>query len=376
MKLAIVYDAVYPYVQGGAERRYYELALRLADRGHEVHWYGMWYWDGPRTVCKDGITYHGVCRAMPLYSRSGRRSISQAIVFGLTTLRLVSAQYDVIDCCAFPYFSTFSARVAVGLRGGKLVSTWHEFWGNEYWRSYLGLLGLVGQTIERAAASVSGQIIAVSATTARQLLVACPGLSVNVLHNGVDNRALQRVAPDRQACDLIYVGRLCDYKDIELLLDAVARVAESRPDLVCRIVGGGPHRSTLEAYAAQVGVSERVQFAGSLTSSEEVYAALASARVLVLPSRREGFGIVVVEANALGVPVVVAAHPRNSAVELIEAKNGIVAAPNVTAVASAIDQFLIEPPGERSRACREAGRRYDWDMIAVRYESLLAEVKQ
>ena len=45
MKIAFIYDAVYPFVTGGAEKRVYELAKRLAKRGHDVHWYGIgWWW--------------------------------------------------------------------------------------------------------------------------------------------------------------------------------------------------------------------------------------------------------------------------------------------------------------------------------------------
>ena len=45
MKIAFIYDAVYPWVKGGAEKRVYELAKRLALRGHEVHWYSIgWWW--------------------------------------------------------------------------------------------------------------------------------------------------------------------------------------------------------------------------------------------------------------------------------------------------------------------------------------------
>ena len=92
MRLAIVYDAVYPFVRGGAERRYHELASRLARSGHEVHWYGMHYWDGPRVWHHQGITYHGVCRPMRLYTSGGRRSILQALVFGVATLRLITTE--------------------------------------------------------------------------------------------------------------------------------------------------------------------------------------------------------------------------------------------------------------------------------------------
>ncbi|MFA7073527.1 MAG: hypothetical protein WC138_13610, partial [Methanoculleus sp.] len=47
LKIAYVYDAVYPWVKGGVEKRIHEVSVRLAERGHEVHVYGMRCWDGP-----------------------------------------------------------------------------------------------------------------------------------------------------------------------------------------------------------------------------------------------------------------------------------------------------------------------------------------
>jgi glycosyltransferase involved in cell wall biosynthesis len=183
---------------------------------------------------------------MRLYTPGGRRSILQALVFGAATLRLITTQYDVVDCCAFPYFSTFAARIAVAARGGTLVSTWHEFWGADYWRAYLGPLGSVGERVERAAARMSCRIIAVSSATASGVRQANRAAVVTILPNGVDSRALRDVLPDGRRCDVIYAGRLCDYKDVELLLASVALLAKRSPLLTCRIVGDGPHRSFLE----------------------------------------------------------------------------------------------------------------------------------
>ena len=76
MKIAYVYDAVYPWVKGGAEKRIYELSRRLAKRGHEVHCYGMKWWPGEDEILKDNVHLHGICPPMPLYS-NGKRSISR-----------------------------------------------------------------------------------------------------------------------------------------------------------------------------------------------------------------------------------------------------------------------------------------------------------
>ena len=59
MKIAFIYDAVY-LAKGGAEKRIYEISRRLADK-HEVHWFGIRWWEGRETIEHDGIILHGVC---------------------------------------------------------------------------------------------------------------------------------------------------------------------------------------------------------------------------------------------------------------------------------------------------------------------------
>jgi L-malate glycosyltransferase len=283
-------------------------------------------------------------------------------------------RFDVVDCCGFPFFSTFSARLCVAIRGGSLVSTWHEVWGRAYWVSYLGRLGLVGDLVERLAARVPDHIIAVSTATAQRLKDDVHGgLSVSVVPNGVDVERITAVSATQAPCDVVYAGRLCDFKDVELLLRAVALLARTRPELTCRIVGGGPHRASLDAAARDLQIEERVEFTGPLPDDEQVYAALASARVFVLPSQREGFGIVVLEANSVGIPVVVAAHPHNKAVDLVGEQNGVVVPPDADSLASAIADLLDEPRGARAQACRESARDYDWNGLALRYGSILQE---
>src|SRR3569833_2060248 len=124
-KIALVYDAIYPYIKGGGERRFYELGRHLVRQGYEVHFYGMKLWDGPKVITRDGLILHGICKNMPLYTATGRRSITQAIWFGLNSFKLLFARFDVIDCCGFPYFSLFPCKLAALLRRKPLYATWH-----------------------------------------------------------------------------------------------------------------------------------------------------------------------------------------------------------------------------------------------------------
>ena len=80
MKIAYVYDAIYPFTIGGVEKRIAELSERLAARGHEVHVFGLKSWEGDPCFSRNGVTYHGVGHAKPLYI-SGRRSIRRGYIF-------------------------------------------------------------------------------------------------------------------------------------------------------------------------------------------------------------------------------------------------------------------------------------------------------
>lgn len=376
MRVALVYDAVHPWVTGGGERRFHELAVRLAAAGHEVHWYGMRWWDGPRVVERDGVVLHGVCRARPLYTATGRRSVLQALVFGVACLRLLGARFDVVDCCGFPYFSLFAARLATWVRGGRLVSTWHEVWGPVYWRTYLGRLGAVGAVVERTAARLPDAVVAVSPQTAEQLVALGVRAPTAVVVNGVDHDAVAAAEEASTGYELVSAGRLCDFKDVELLLDAHALVLAERPGTTLAVVGDGPHRGVLVDRARALGTDPLVTFTGRLPGAHDVYGLLKASRLLALTSQREGFGIVVVEAHACGIPAVVADHPGNLATALVGPGLGAVAAPEPRAVADALLAQLARLDDDATRAevrrdVRRSADRYHWDAVAREYEAVL-----
>lgn len=65
-------------IQGGGERRFYEVGSRLANRGHEIHWYGL-LWNGGSVGELDGITLHGIAENLELYNSDGKRIIREAL---------------------------------------------------------------------------------------------------------------------------------------------------------------------------------------------------------------------------------------------------------------------------------------------------------
>jgi len=106
----------------------------------------------------------------------------------------------------------------------------------------------------------------------------------------------------RETIEVVFVGQLVHRKGVDVLLDAIGPLFTDYPNLILTIIGEGPERSQLERQAAAI--SSRITFAGKM-SPQEIPRRVAATDVLVLPSRWDGWGLVVNEALSVGVPVIV-----------------------------------------------------------------------
>ena len=143
MRICLVYDLLYPQTVGGAERWYRNVALRLAEEGHDVTYLTMRHWDTVTKPNLPGVRVVAVAEGMPLYT-GGRRRIAPALVFGFGVLRHLvrhGRRYDVVHTASFPYFSLLAAAAVRPFARYRIVVDWHEFWTRDYWREYLGRLG-------------------------------------------------------------------------------------------------------------------------------------------------------------------------------------------------------------------------------------------
>lgn len=109
---------------------------------------------------------------------------------------------------------------------------------------------------------------------------------------------------NKNRVEIIFIGQLIHRKGIDLLLRAVTPLVSKHPTLFLSIIGRGELMAELKEQAARLGIAERILFEGSLPSSQ-IPTRLAKADLLVLPSRWDGWGIVVNEALSVGVPVLV-----------------------------------------------------------------------
>lgn len=372
-RIALIYDAVYPYVVGGAERRYYEIAAAAGDDHHFVL-YGLNYWRSDPSRRLPQCDYVAVAPAMPLYTRSGRRRLLEPVVFAWGLFwALLRSREDVWDIASFPYLSVPVARLMSVLKRRALIVTWLEYWG-DYWYEYLGRAGVVGKFFETLALRCSPRIVAISAFTKRKLVAAGAREDrIVILPNGVDTARIAAVPASLEATEIIYAGRLLAHKQLDLLIHAMRLLRDVRPSATLLVIGDGPERARLERLADTLGLRAAVRFTGALRLPEEVYAHLKASQVMVLPSKREGFGTVVLESWACGVPVVVCDEPENAAVELIDSiVKGRVVASNPAAIAAACQELLAEDPTKGQRERQAAAAHYDWNTIAAEATAIYA----
>jgi glycosyltransferase involved in cell wall biosynthesis len=330
MRVCLAYDCLYPWTVGGAERWYRGLAEELAGAGHEVTYLTRLQWAKDAPPRLPAIRVLSVSPSEPLYTETGRRRIGEALRFGRGVLgHLVRHRrdYDAVHLCSFPFFSLIAARLALAGSGRRVMVDWFEVWTRAYWREYLGALaGLVGWAVQRLCVALTHEAFVFSRLHAGRLHaegVRCPVTVLEGLYDG----PTERVPAEADVEELVvYAGRLIPEKRVHLMPAAIALARESElSELRGLILGNGPERERVLEVISELGLDGSVEAPG-FVEAEEVQSALARATCLVLPSSREGYGLVVIEAAALGTPSVVAPAPDNAAVELVlDGVNGFVA---------------------------------------------------
>ena len=345
MKIVFVSDAIYPYNKGGKEKRLFDLSTRLASKGHDVHIYTMKWWTSKGDLTENGVHMHALCPLYPLYSGE-RRSIAQGILFGLSCLKLITQKWDVIDVDHMPYFPLYFTKLVCLLKGKRMIATWHEVWGKEYWMKYLGgWKGHVAWWVEKFSIDMPDRIIAVSDSTANRLRNDLHYTrKMDVVYNGVDETFIRAITPDQIKSDIMFAGRLLTHKHVDKLIEAVALLQKTNANLVCIIIGNGPEKESLIKLTESLHLQHTVMFYDFFGDERKLYALMKSSRVFVLPSDREGFGLVVLEANACDLPVVTSDAPDNHAQNLITDDNGVtVNVSDIPVFAKAISTIISRP---------------------------------
>lgn len=240
--------------------------------------------------------------------------------------------------------------------------------------------------LTRRAIASAAAVVAVSDYTAgliraagrpRRLVVIPNAADGRRFRPGVDTSELRRRWGLGEARVLLTVGQVGERKAQDVVIRALPRILAARPDVIYVMVGLPRRQAEYEALAAELGVADRVRFAG-LLPDEELPAAYNLADAFVLVSRRaadgdvEGFGIVVQEAALCGVPAVVS-QGCGLTEAISEGQTGLSVPPDdPQSTAAAVLTLLDEATGPAmGRQAREAARAATWSERVVAYDALL-----
>jgi glycosyltransferase involved in cell wall biosynthesis len=350
VRICLVYDCLYPYTVGGAERWYRALAERLAAEGHEVTYLTLRQWDARDEPMISGVRVVEAGPHVELYV-GGRRRIGPALRFGVGVLRHLGRhgrRYDIVHCASTPFFALLAAGLVRRIARYRLLVDWIEVWTAAYWREYLGWLGgSVAWGIQRLATRFGERAFCYSRMHERRLRAEGFDRPIDVV--GVYAGPLDRPEPMPAEPLVVFVGRHIPEKGVLAVPPAVAEARKSLPELRAEIFGDGPLRGEVGRLVEAHGLGNAVSVPG-LVPEERVVETVRRALCLALPSTREGYGLVVIEAASRATPSVVVDSPDNAALELVEDDVNGVVAPSSAAGDLAAAILRVHEAGDTLRA--------------------------
>ncbi len=347
---------------GGVEVHLEEIASRLAARhGIEMTVLCAGFPGGAAEEVRRGIRYVRFGdRGFSYYAMMPRRARAE----------LARGGYDLVieNLCKLLFFSSFY------LPGVPKLALVHHLFGLSAFRQVSVPIASYVVATEATLPLVYRRwpFVVVSPSTRDDLVKrGITASQIRVVPNGLDHERY-RPGPDAPEPDLVvFLGRIEHYKGIDLLLDAWPHVLEARPAARLAIVGDGSAGEEMRRRAASAVPRGSVSFAGFVPEDEKVRW-LQRATLVVQPSRKEGWGLTVVEANACGVPVVATDVPglRDS---VRHGRTGLLAQPAARPLAEAIVTVLADQ-ALRARLAREArlwAQRFTWDRVTEVFADLV-----
>lgn len=356
---------------GGAERVCVLMANEMARRGHDVTLF-TWNAEGPNAALRDDAvklidlgmpirgegfgkpaTIRGLLRSAALYARLR----PDAVFSGPEFANLVTALALIAPLSGARFFPSFHAAAAIASDGAGS-------------RLAILLAGLLGARATRGIAvseGVRGDVVARGFPARKAVVIHNP--LPPVIAGAADVYPWQAdIAAMGDGPVIATAGRLVPVKDHKTLLRAFAELLQRRPARLV-IFGEGPLLGELRAETEAIGIASRVLFAGYVNDPAAIYA---SVDLFALTSLTEGFGNVLIEAMAAGVPVVSTDAPHGPGEILAGGTYGpLVPVGDAEGLAVAMDQVLANPlPAEVLKA-RAAD--FTIERIGDRYEALLSD---
>jgi glycosyltransferase involved in cell wall biosynthesis len=334
---------------GGAERVSQRYLLALRERGHHVEWFVNQFPGGAPRETVEGLPV----------SRGGGRGSS--ILAAMEWYR-AQPRFDLVidQHHGIPWFAPWWC-------GTNCVAYIHEVLG-PIWDSFFNWpWNVIGREQEKLTHRFyAGVPFWTPSDSTRQELEARGVRSVKVLSNGVDTKPLPELPPKPLAAPLrlITVSRLAPNKRVDHAVRLLAELKRRGHAAELMIVGGGDCETDLRQLVAELGLAAVVRFSGRATEAEK-NRLLGEAHFLVHPSQREGWGLNVIEANAMGTPALV--YPVGGLVDsTVAGVTGLIARAETPAALADELAGLLPAAARYEELRRNAWRRsfeFQWEQV-------------
>jgi glycosyltransferase XagB len=345
---------------GGAEVYIQELAKRWVMEGSRVT---IFSGNDSKSLLNEEIDGVDIIRRGGVYT---------VYVFGfLYYLLKFRGKVDLIVDCenGIPFFTPLYARVPVIL----LIHHVHQ----EIFREFLML------PLRQVAALLEGkimplvykdkQIVTVSNSSMKEIIKLgfTTSKNIKIIQNGVN--AFPDIShPKTTYPSLLYVGRLKDYKNIDIAIKAFAKTLSEHSSAIFSIVGSGESYIKLKKLVKKLKIEKNVEFLGRITEEEKIKQ-FSQSWIMVQPSLVEGWGITVIEANSYRTPVV-ASRVNGLIDSVVENKTGIlVDSKNIDQYSKAFSR-LFKDKNYRNKLSENAykwSQNFNWEKSAFEFQSLI-----
>jgi glycosyltransferase involved in cell wall biosynthesis len=350
MRIGIFSELYLPSI-GGQEIRYAELAESLIQLGHTVDVFTIRL--SAEVPEREVISGVSVAR-FPLaenyrkpFIKALRRSVFPLLAYSLWVRQV--AQADKYDLMIFNQWPLAHIALAKKRARAKSVLDWCEVRGdfvNRFSMKWLPKLPARNIAVSRGVAD------AVTAASGRQ---------VDCVPSGVWLSNYYSQSKDARS-GLVYVGRITEHKNLELLIDSFGLMKEAGYPGDLTIAGPDAYAGRLTLYARSSKFCKNIRLLG-LVDEPTKYDLLAKSEVLVISSRREGFPRVVAEAMASGLPVATVDFPENGTRTVVrEYRIGVVAKPSAAALSLGVTEVLRNW-GLYSESCLKSSSELDWTSL-------------
>ncbi|MBI4162342.1 MAG: glycosyltransferase family 4 protein [Candidatus Aenigmarchaeota archaeon] len=363
MKIALCTETVWPVY--GVEKRVVEMARRLGKYGYEPVIYSS---SAPENL----PDLEMVQVSSPTIIKPPKRSYSACLGFWKNMFsKLRQNNIDLID--ANGHLSLVPCSLA-GLAVKKpVVATIHDLYLTEFNNMIGGFTSFFGGVPFEIISAKMPYAKLLTLNTTIKAKMSKIGARAEIVPSGIDVQELKRmknVKKDRKK--VIYVGRLTGQKRVDVLIKAFAKF-DDEYELV--IIGEGDQRNNLENLSKSIGL-KNVSFAGRIENDEKVKELIKSSCALVMPSQRECFGIVPLEAMALGTCVISTATdgPKDY---IIPGRNGFLTEINNIADLQQKMETLLNDQNLQKKFEKEGrltANRYDWNLTVKRIARIYDEI--